>query len=308
MGATAAIVGGTALVGGALSANAAKSAANSQSKAANRAADASLQQFYTVNEQQAPYRSAGYTALNKILSGFGVNTPKTGQNLTLDDFRKMQSSSAIAPILSRSGGDQWAQNAYDKYLNGGYGSNDSEALQNIENSVVQAGGGEGITSGIQLPQTSGSEEGFGQFSHAFNANDLNANLAPNYQFMLDQGLGQARNQANATGGLVSGNALQGLNTFAQNYAQNAYQQAYQNYNSNQSNIFNRLASIAGLGQTANQSTANAGMASTAAANNYLTSGAAAQAAGTVGQANAYGNSLGNISDAYTMYKLFGKTA
>src|SRR6266481_3168387 len=81
------------------------------------------------------------------------------------------------------------------------------------------------------------------FSHQFNNNDLNANLAPNYQFQLGQGEGQVRNAENATGGLLSGNTLQGLNTFSQNFAQNAYQNAFQNYTGNQTNIFNRLADI-----------------------------------------------------------------
>jgi hypothetical protein len=129
--------------------------------------------------------------------------------------------------------------------------------------------------------------------HQFGANDLNANLAPNYQFMLDQGLGAVKNQFNAAGGLIGGNALKGINDYAQNYAGNAYQNAFQNYTANQTNIFNRLSNIAGLGQTANQTTATAGQNAATASSNYLTSGAAAQAAGTVGAANALSSGTQN---------------
>jgi hypothetical protein len=129
--------------------------------------------------------------------------------------------------------------------------------------------------------------------HAFNASDLNANLAPNYQFMLDQGLGSVRNAANATGGLVSGNALKGINDYAQNYAKNAYQDAFNNYNTNQTNIFNRLSSIAGLGQTATNNTGTFGANAANNASNYATSGAAAQAAGTIGSANALTGGINN---------------
>lgn len=134
-----------------------------------------------------------------------------------------------------------------------------------------------------------------QFQHQFDANDLKTNLAPNYDFQLQQGLGATQNLANASGGLISGNTLKGINDYAQNFAGNAYQQAFNNYNSQQTNIFNRLSTIAGLGSTANQTTAQAGTAAAGQAGNFLTSGAAASAAGQVGVANAVGNGLGNYA-------------
>jgi hypothetical protein len=299
-------VGGGAIAGGLISANAAKSAANTQAKAAGKASDTQLAMFNTLNDQQTPYRQSGYSALNAINAGLGIDSPKSGLNLTLDDFKKMQQSSAIAPILGVSGGDQWAQNAYSLYKQGGYGESDSIALQNIDNSVAKAGGQSGVTSGITpAMQDASNSQGFGQFTHSFNASDLNANLAPNYQFMLDQGIGQTKNMANSTGGLIGGNALQGINTFAQNYAKNAYQDAFQNYNANQTNIFNRLSSIAGLGQTANQATANAAIPLTGAATNYMTSGAAAQAAGTVGSANAISGGINGLSSGVLLRNLLG---
>lgn len=132
-----------------------------------------------------------------------------------------------------------------------------------------------------------------QFTHQFGAGDLQSNLAPNYQFQLDQGLGATRNLASAGGGLLSGNTLKGINDYAQNYAGGAYQQAFNNWNAQQTNIFNRLSNIAGLGQTANQTSAATGQAAAGAAGGYLTSGAAAQAAGTVGAANAVNNGIGS---------------
>lgn len=130
----------------------------------------------------------------------------------------------------------------------------------------------------------------GQFTHQFNASDLNANLAPNYQFMLNQGLGATANQANAQGGL-GGNEMKAINDYAQNYAGNAYQQAFSNYTTNQNNIFNRLSSIAGLGQNAaanvgNQGTTLAGNMGQAASNIGN-----ANSAGTIGASNAIGGGL-----------------
>lgn len=148
-----------------------------------------------------------------------------------------------------------------------------------------------------LKQISGMND---QFTHAFNADDLKSNLAPNYQFQLDQGLGAVKNAGNLQSGLISGNTLKGINDYAQNFAGNSYQQAFNNYNAQQSNIFNRLSSIAGLGQTANQTTATAGTAAAGNAGNALLAGGAAQAAGTIGQANAISGGLNNAASWYAL--------
>ena len=143
----------------------------------------------------------------------------------------------------------------------------------------------------------------GQFTHQFNASDLNANLAPNYQFQLDQGLGAVRNAGNMQTGLLSGNTLKGINDYAQNYAGGAYQNAFQNYNANQTNIFNRLSAIAGLGQTANATTANTGATISGNAANSIMAGGAAQAAGTVGSANALTGGANNAMGWYTLSQI-----
>ena len=131
-----------------------------------------------------------------------------------------------------------------------------------------------------------------QFSNA----DLNAQLAPNYQFGLQQGQGTTNAAANAAGGMMSGNALQGLNQFSQNYAQNAYQNAFNNYQAQQTNIYNRLAGISGIGLQGATGTANALIGTGTNVANLTTGIGNAQAAGTIGQAGAYGNTLQNVGN------------
>ena len=145
--------------------------------------------------------------------------------------------------------------------------------------------------------TDGTAPG-GQFSHQFDANDLKTNLAPNYKFMLDQGLGATNNQASVAGGLVGGNALKGINDYAQNYASNAYQNAFANYNTNQTNIFNRLSSIAGLGQTANGQSAQAGLGYAGNIGSAQLASGASQAAGIMGTGNAISGAVNGIGGWY----------
>lgn len=137
----------------------------------------------------------------------------------------------------------------------------------------------------------------GYFNHKFGPEDLKAGLAPNYDFMLKQGQDAVTNQSNAMGGL-GGNSLKAINDYTQNYAQNAYQQAYNNYTQNQTNIYNRLASIAGLGQTAG-SNATTG-SSTVGGNiaNTITGAGNASAAGQVGAANAWSGAINNGISLY----------
>lgn len=141
-----------------------------------------------------------------------------------------------------------------------------------------------------------------QFTHSFDASDLKSNLAPNYQFQLDQGLGAVKNAGNMQTGLLSGNSLRAVNDYAQNYAGGAYQQAFNNYNAQQTNIFNRLSNVAGLGQTQNQTTAQAGTTAAGNAGNAIIGGGAAQAAGSVGTANALSGGLTNAASWYGISK------
>lgn len=174
-------------------------------------------------------------------------------------------------------------------------SNAQNAQIRADNAPWREQGGKAVGTLGDMLGTSGNTgaAGYGSLTHTFNQQDLTNGLSPNYDFQLQQGLGATTNAANAAG--FSGNALKGINDYAQGYAGNAYQQAFNNYTANQTNVYNRLSNLAGLGQTANQTTAQAGTANTLNANNFATSGAAAQAAGMVGSANAINNGLNNAA-------------
>lgn len=167
----------------------------------------------------------------------------------------------------------------------------------------------------QRPQRELGYKGISQISgmipyltKQFGAQDLQAGLAPNYDFMLSQGQGLNAAKANQAGGMIGGNALQGLNQFTQDYAQNAYQNAFTNFQNQQTNIYNRLAGIAGIGQAA-QNQVNT--ASGNLANNVSSlgvGGAASQGAGLVGAANAYGGAASNIGNNAMLASLMYKPA
>jgi hypothetical protein len=208
------------LIGGAMSADASRSAAHTQADAANRATDTQLEMFNKQNEQQRPYREAGYTALGDIMSRFGAG---------------------------------------------------------------------------------------GEFGKAPTREDIMGHLAPNIDFAREMGSGAVTNMANAMGGL-GGNSLAEISRWNTGFASDAYQRAFENYNTNQTNIFNRLASIAGLGQTAGSNSATG--ASTFAGNiagSQMGAGNAL-AAGRVGSANAWSGAANNAMGWYQLNNLMNNNS
>jgi hypothetical protein len=131
-------------------------------------------------------------------------------------------------------------------------------------------------------------------------------LMPNYKFGLDQGMGQLNAQMNAAGGLISGNALQGAQQFAQGYAGNALTDAFNQFQANRSNVVSNVNALTNVGQQANATTATAASGASANASNMLSSIGNAQAAGTMGQANAYAGALNNISNYAMLYGMRSK--
>jgi hypothetical protein len=146
--------------------------------------------------------------------------------------------------------------------------------------------------------------GSGELTRPFTAEDLKTNLAPNYQFMLGQGTTAARMGTNAGGG--GSNVNIAGTKFAEDYASNAYQNAFNNFQTQQTNIYNRLAGVAGIGQQAQAGTNTAAGNYINAATGLTTGGAAATAGGTVGSANALAGTLGNASGNYTLYSLLNQ--
>lgn len=209
----AVIVGGSQLASAYMGSKAAKDAASIQAEAAKKSADVQKQMFDVQNEQQAPYREAGYASLSDI--------------------------AGMKPYLQ----------------------------------------------------------------HQFNAQDFQEGIDPGYAFRLKMGQDQAMRQANLGGGALSGNALAGLQDYTQGSASQEYGNAFNRYQTQRGNIYNTLASIAGLGQTSLGQTGQASTQTAAQVGNAIQNAGTAQAAGTIGSANAWGNAITGAGNSYLMSQL-----
>lgn len=137
----------------------------------------------------------------------------------------------------------------------------------------------------------------GALTRKFGAADFEAD--PGYQFQLAEGEQAANRAAAARGGYNSGRTLKELMRYGQGLASTTYQDAYNRYNTDQSNLYNRLAGIAGTGQTAATTLGNAGANYAANVGNTLTGGANAQAASRIAGANARTSGYMGAANAIT---------
>lgn len=134
---------------------------------------------------------------------------------------------------------------------------------------------------------------------------------PGYNFTLQQGENATANAATAQGLGVSGVALKGAASYAENLASTYYNNYISNYWTNQNNRFNQLYNLVTQGQAAAGQTAQAASTSGGQQANAITTTAAgqAQAQAAAGQATA-GGTLGagtGINNALLANALLGQT-
>lgn len=109
---------------------------------------------------------------------------------------------------------------------------------------------------------------------------------PGYAFRLSEGQKALERTAAARGGLISGGALKAATRYGQDMGSQEYTNAFNRYQTERAAKLQPLQSLAGVGQTTANQLGQAGQTYASNAGNALTGGAAAQAAGYVGQANA----------------------
>jgi hypothetical protein len=123
-------------------------------------------------------------------------------------------------------------------------------------------------------------------------------MDPGYQFGLTQGQQAIDRKTAAGGGRISGAALKEAAQYGTDYATTGYSAAYGRANQARTDRLNRLAALAGVGQTATQNVGALG-AQTAGSNSALMVAAGNNAgAATLAQGNIWGNAGNQIAALY----------
>jgi hypothetical protein len=281
-GVGAIIGGGMSLLGAGQQASAATDAAQTQANAQMQAAQIGQQEFNTITAQEQPFMQAGYGAQNQLNYLLGIGNPQGGYGT--------QGGATAAPGATgmpvQYGGatgvmGPGASGPGARFADGGLmGANASGPGARLG----AVGGGQGYVPPGAPPRPGGGGS-FGSLLQPFSA-DMMKQYSPAYNFQLQQGQQGTLNSANTSGSALAPAAQQALMSYNQNYANTAFQNAFNQYQTQQGNIYNRLSGVAQLGQNA---AANLGSQGTQLAGNIgqsVASAGAAQAAGTVGAANA----------------------
>lgn len=282
---TAAAVVGGAVIGGAATNSAADKAADATADAASQSNATTRYMYDTTRQDQAPYRTTGVSALNQLASMYGLDQYEDPATQTTympggDLFRMQNRTPRVNELLYQE--DPIYRQAWDE-ASAEFGFKDSKVgsyktdkgkLEAVLRQKMEANPAyrrriAGQTQGTTYDNETGQP--VRDWSSFFDS--------PDYQFALEQG-NRSVNQGLAARGMSnSGAAMKELTRYGQGMAS----QQLGNYT-------NRLASLAGIGQTATQATGNAGM--TAAGN----MGAATMAAGDA-RASAYqqrGSAINNV--------------
>jgi hypothetical protein len=143
----------------------------------------------------------------------------------------------------------------------------------------------------------------GYLNQTFNPTQAQLNNYPGYQFALQTG-GQAVRNADTPGiGALSGAALKDLTNFNVGTANQYYGQYFNQFQTQQNNIFNRLSSIASLGQNAAGNLGNNGAQLGTGIAQAQAAAGGSQAAGQVGIANALSGGASNAAGYYYLNNL-----
>lgn len=270
-------VGGATLVSGYMGAKGQKDAAKAQQQGADQAAQVQWDMYNQSRSDNEPFRQAGLTGLQEYMTLLGLPTSSVSNASTptqwfgAGDAPTVNGQLYASDPAYRAAWDQVSGNHYKAFGSGFTTGSDRNAIQ-------------GDLAMLYAQNRPAQPQGAGTSTTQAQAFDRFRNQ-PGYQFGLSEGVRALDSSAAASGGLFSGKAGKALTQFGQNYAD---QQGYTPY-------MNRLASLAGIGQTATSQNNQLGMQTAGNVGNAYQNAGNARASGIQGSANAWGNTLNGLA-------------
>jgi hypothetical protein len=152
----------------------------------------------------------------------------------------------------------------------------------------------------------GDGTGTGYLTQQFGPEQFQQGMDPGYAFRLAQGQRALQGQQNAAGGLLSGNALAAMQDYTQGSASQEYGNAFNRFQTQRGNIYNTLASMAGLGQTSLGQTGQMAAQTAQGVGSAIAGAGQATAAGQIGVGNALAGGLSQYGNQQYLSNLLGQ--
>ncbi|HEX2243749.1 MAG TPA: hypothetical protein VHK27_10940 [Gammaproteobacteria bacterium] len=302
-----------------MQADAAKDAARTQRDAAGYAADVQRDMFDISRAQQLPFMQSGYGANAELSRLMGIapqtalgNPAGTEERTQWDeDNGQLVGDTYLPPGTSTVDvGNGWyevhhgGQRIGTLRPGGPNGRFINDTGWTMPTPAQIAGTGTNASGeptqgagGGALPTEGGTGLPTGYLTQLFGPEQFLAGMDPGYQWRMQQGAQGVMNTAAAGSGSLSGPALKALMEYNQGAASQEYGNAFNRFQTQQGNIFQRLTSMAGMGQNAAAGVGNQAVATGGNIGANIVGGANAAAAGQVGAANAWGGALSDLGSA-----------
>ena len=315
-------IGGAVSIGGSLmQSDAADDAADAQQAAADAATAEQKRQFDILQKNQAPFLNTGTAANQRLAYLLGLNPSGGGATGTYNS--NSYNPDDVAKNLGITKQGSTGLRIMNTYNPGKNGDSTMGILSDGSTVRIGEGGKIGDTWGGQSSNQSYSsadqaridaeiarqraaadaaagnasnDPAYGSLTKSFGMSDYTAD--PGYAFRLSEGQKALDRAAASKGGFNSGAAAKALIDYNQNMGSQEYGAAYDRYNTNQTNLYNRLAGVSGTGQTAANTLGQAGQNYANQVSSNLFGAANAQGAGSIAQANAWGTGLNNIAKSF----------
>jgi hypothetical protein len=259
-------MGGLAALGGAIIGNrGAKKAAQAQERVAREDMNLQRETRDLIRSDLAPFRTGGYTAQQALDFELGLGArPVIGGT-----------PAAIETITVPASG-RGATSPMNALMGGMLGIPQSRMPQSAGSTQYRVNG--------QTFRTLQEAQAFANANPTGGQEYGGFTKTPGYDFRLNQGQDAIEASAAARGGLYSGAAMRDALTFGQDYASSEY-----------NNFLNRLAGRADTGMAAAGMSGQASQTAAGNMSNALGNIGNAQAAGAIGQANAWTGGLQNLA-------------
>lgn len=290
----AAAAAAAALGGAYMQSQSAEDASSAQGQASGAAINASTNQARIARNDSAPYRDAGTAALSKIRDLLGINSGAGGVGAS--DWKtqlKKGYADSFAQIANPN--SNVLSNIYDIIDKSSSPTDASAYGENVLDFAKRTGVAAPANLGdiLSAPQPSASPAG--ATGAAPNTADSILAMDPGYQFRLDQGNKAVTNAAGAAGMRNSGATLKALTRYGQDYASGEF-----------GNVVNRLAGLAGTGQTAQAGDSSLGANMAMNVGNIFSSQGNARGAASIAQGNAYGGAAQSIGNWYNQQQMMNR--
>ena len=212
----------------------------------NMALDLQKDIYKNALQQNKPFQEVGLSGLDRLSYLLGLNGPSQSSVDGALNAGTTPNAGTPAATTTQTGSTQ-------KYIPGYRGSAGGYVtIPTTTTTPVAATPME--TTPVQAANPNDPQ--FGSLTRSYDGSTLADD--PSYKFRYDQGQKAAERQLSASGQYLAPAATKALQEYGQGMASQEYNNAYNRYTNDQNNLFNRLAAITGIGQTATNSNVNAG--------------------------------------------------